>query len=73
MSEVDLAQKDPTNGTTSIYMDQPEDIGKLCSNVDDQTMRCDQKALSSSAIDLAPPEDGETIDGRPTIVVYIDM
>lgn len=73
VSGVRLNQTDSTNGTTTIYVDQPEDIGKLCANVDDKTLSCDTRALSSSAINLAAPEEGQKVEARPTIVVYIDM
>jgi hypothetical protein len=71
-SHVELTQTDPTNGTTTLYVDTAEDIGKLCTNVDDTTLRCDSRAISSSAINVAPPPDGQEAPVRPMLVVHMD-
>lgn len=68
-----LVQTDTSFNTTSIYVNQPEDIEKLCVNINDNTLRCDVKALSSTAINVAPLKDGQNVDQNPSIVIHVDI
>jgi hypothetical protein len=72
-SKVYLSQTDISNGTTSIYIDKPEDIGKLCANVNDGVITCDSRALASEAINLTPPRPGDNAEPSAALVVLIDV
>lgn len=67
-ANVELPPLEPTNGTPSIYVDQPEDMGKLCEIIDG-TYRCDGRIVSSDLINIAAPANSANVLPVPTIVV----
>lgn len=67
-ANVELPPLEPTNGAPSIYLNEAEDVGKMCEIIDG-VYRCDHRIVSSDLINLAAPNSNANVVPVPTIVV----
>jgi hypothetical protein len=60
-SSIRLAENDPSNGETSLYLDSPTDLLNCCTRTDDASLRCTVNCWNSGLLSVADSPKAEEV------------
>jgi hypothetical protein len=70
---VNLKSVDPSNGETSLYMDEPADVQKGCSQLSSGGLRCTENILQSGLLELNADAAAITATEVPQLLVKLTL